>query len=86
MDSKKLQASWEKQGTFEEFKWHTVNDDEVCPLCKSRAEKTFPIKDLSKMYPAHEGCRCWVVPIVSLELFDKQLDKALGLPSKNKAD
>jgi SPP1 gp7 family putative phage head morphogenesis protein len=45
---------------FPEWEWRTVRDSFVCPICKPRNEKRFPIS--IPFRSAHPHCRCWPVP------------------------
>lgn len=37
-------------------RWHTAEDDRVCPICKPRHGEVIR----SDYPPAHHGCRCWI--------------------------
>jgi SPP1 gp7 family putative phage head morphogenesis protein len=45
---------------FPEWEWRTVRDTFVCPICRPRNEKRFPIS--IPFRSAHPHCRCWPVP------------------------
>ena len=65
---------WKNKGYIKYVKWHTVNDSEVCSLCKERAEKEFLLSKIENIFPAHKGCRCWLTPIVDTELLKNQTE------------
>jgi hypothetical protein len=62
---------WKETGYIKYVKWHTVNDENVCSVCKHRAGKKFLLSEIENLIPAHENCRCWFTPIVSEELFEE---------------
>ena len=70
---------WRESGSIEYVRWATANDSEVCSVCQSRAEKEFLLSEIESLLPAHDGCRCVVMPIVSTELARKQRRRRLGL-------
>ena len=72
--AQQYKKEFESQGVVSEFKWQTVNDDFVCEVCRKRNDKTFPLADLEKLYPAHEGCRCYLLPIVDMDLIATQFE------------
>jgi len=45
-------------------KWVTQHDDRVCSTCGPRDGKTYSIGN-APQYPAHWGCRCLLVPVVT---------------------
>ena len=64
-------ASWRESGVIEQREWRTANDELVCPICGPLAgqiaglDESFP--DGSDGPPAHVRCRCWVVPVVTVD-------------------
>jgi hypothetical protein len=70
-------AEWKEDGYIKYVKWHTCNDDYVCDVCRKRAEKEFLLDDIEQLIPAHEGCRCWITPIVDIEALGEMLDFTL---------
>ena len=67
-------AEWKKDGCIKYVKWRTCNDDFVCSVCKERAEKEFFLDEIENLIPAHEGCRCWISPIVDIDAFEEMID------------
>lgn len=47
-----------KDAGVKEVVWHTEEDSRVCPICKSRNGKTYPITKIP--IKPHWGCRCWI--------------------------
>lgn len=70
-------AEWKNTGYIKFVKWHTCNDDEVCDVCRERAEKEFLLSEIENLIPAHEGCRCWITPIVDVDLVGDIFDFTL---------
>jgi len=71
-------AEWKENGCIKFVKWCTCNDDYVCDFCRERAGKEFLLSEIENLIPAHEGCRCWISPIVDEDLFEKQIDQILN--------
>jgi SPP1 gp7 family putative phage head morphogenesis protein len=67
--------SWKAGGLVQGMRWHTAEDDIVCPICSPLAgklvslEKGFSHEDLDQDIPhppAHVMCRCWLQPVLVL--------------------
>jgi SPP1 gp7 family putative phage head morphogenesis protein len=71
-------ASWESTGFVDEVNYRTAKDDKVCPICSPLDGKTLPIKDTTDHPPKHVRCRCFTVPIVSIEAVNRQLERVLN--------
>ena len=71
--------SWKSTGFVEQVKFNTVVDDLVCPFCSPLNGETFDADDYGHLPPIHVGCRCYVTPVVNLDLVNQQLDEALQL-------
>ncbi len=65
-----LVNEWREEGYIKLVKWHTVNDEYVCDICKSRSKKEFPLDDIESLMPGCDNCRCWITPIVDLGLIN----------------
>lgn len=50
-----------RQSGFTEWRWRTVNDNRVCPICEPRHNRVFSQQE--RFEPAHPRCRCWPVPV-----------------------
>ncbi|MFW5700537.1 MAG: hypothetical protein ACOCWM_02510 [Cyclobacteriaceae bacterium] len=70
-----LVVEWRKAGVIKYVKWRTANDDLVCELCRSRAENEFLLEEIEKLLPGCENCRCWITPIVDLDLCNKRTEE-----------
>ena len=68
---------WKESGVIKYVKWHTVNDDDVCDLCRLKAEKDFLLDEIETLYPGCDDCRCWFTPIVDIDLFEQQIKDIL---------
>ena len=56
-------AAVEAEG-FMYGKWVTQRDSRVCPDCRSRDGKLYPIKEIKKLIPLHYNCRCFFIPVL----------------------
>jgi SPP1 gp7 family putative phage head morphogenesis protein len=72
-------ASWESTGFVDEVNYRTAKDDKVCPICSPLDGKTLPIKDTTDHPPKHVRCRCFTVPVVSIEAVNRQLERVLNV-------
>lgn len=45
---------------FKFVRWHTQEDERVCPVCQERDKKIYPIDEIPPK--PHPGCRCWYTP------------------------
>jgi SPP1 gp7 family putative phage head morphogenesis protein len=77
--SKANQLTWQQSGVVEEFRWSTVMDSLVCPICEEREGLLFPLSQMDELLPAHVNCRCVGRPVVSEALYEQRLDQILGL-------
>jgi len=75
---------WKKNGTIKYVIWQTVNDEQVCAICRERDNEQFLLDEIESLLPAHEGCRCYIKPVVSYELFAQEIDKILAEPEPKK--
>jgi hypothetical protein len=50
----------------------------VCDVCRARNGKKFLLTEIQNIIPAHEGCRCWLSPIVDEVLFEKEIERILN--------
>ncbi|QRN82867.1 hypothetical protein JR338_10660 [Chloroflexota bacterium] len=69
-----LVNEWREGGCIRSVKWHTVNDDFVCDICRSRSEKEFLLDEVESLMSECDNCRCWVTPIVDIQAFGDSLD------------
>lgn len=76
MDSfQDLLTEWKESGTVKFVRWNTVNDEFVCEICKSKDGKEFFLKEIESLYPGCDDCRCWISPIVDIDLFEQQINE-----------
>jgi len=75
---KDLINEWKEAGTIKYVRWNTVNDEFVCKICKLRAGKEFLLEEIESLYPGCDDCRCWISPIVEIDLFEQQIDEILS--------
>ena len=45
---------------YTQVKWHTADDEKVCPICSSRDGRIYDIDKIP--FKPHYGCRCWYSP------------------------
>jgi len=76
-------AEWKEAGGIKYVRWCTCNDDYVCGVCRKRANKEFLLSEIENLIPAHEGCRCWIGPIVDEDLVRKRDLETLGLTEED---
>jgi SPP1 gp7 family putative phage head morphogenesis protein len=69
--------AWQSTGLVEEVRWNTGRDELVCPICKPRDGKLYPVGDTSARPPGHIRCRCYVTPVVSNEALKRKLEEGL---------
>lgn len=50
-----------RQTGYTQWKWRTVRDPRVCPICDPRHGRVYPMDD--QFRPAHPNCRCWPEPV-----------------------
>lgn len=48
---------------FRYFRWHTAQDEKVCPICAPRDGMLFSELEIRYEYPAHPNCRCTIEPV-----------------------
>jgi len=77
-DFSEIIAEWKKAKTIKYVRWNTCNDDYVCDVCRERNGKRFLLTEIENLIPAHEGCRCWLSPIVDDDIFEKELERILS--------
>jgi SPP1 gp7 family putative phage head morphogenesis protein len=53
-------------GEIQEYGWVASMSDRTCPICEELNGQIFPMSSSTKP-PAHNMCRCTIVPIVKLE-------------------
>lgn len=56
-----------RQANIKRFRYNTVFDDRVCPICEPHNGETFDIEDTSMSPPLHVRCRCYTSPVMELE-------------------
>jgi len=71
-DIKVIVADWKKAGDVKYVKGQTCNDNDVCDVCRERTGKELLLDEIKSLFPAHESCRCWISPFVSIELLNKR--------------
>ena len=80
------QAAWRSTGFVESQRWHTSNDEKVCPICApldgmevelDGGEFTTEEGEGITGPPAHVNCRCWLTPVVSVEAAGKEFERIL---------
>lgn len=81
------QSAWDSTGMISGKVWMTSKDDLVCPICKPMSgvevglKNSFPnaLGGGYKNPPAHPRCRCWLQPILDVNLVIEQSRKLLDL-------
>ena len=82
------QLAWKSTGLVEANRWATARDDRVCPICApldgmivALGENGFTTEagDIGLTGPpAHVNCRCGLMPVVSMEGYERELDRVLN--------
>lgn len=80
-------AAWYQSGIVDQQKWQTANDELVCPICREFHGKIVSM-DGQWTYkggaidhpPAHPHCRCWLLPVVNLDLVEQEFIRILNQP------
>ena len=67
-------TEWREKGYIKFVRWNTANDGSVCEVCRKRNYKQFLLSEIDQLLPAHEGCRCWLTPIIDIESIDFEFD------------
>lgn len=57
---------------YQEWEWHTVNDDRVDSDCRDRDGKVYPVGE--EFRPAHVNCRCSCHPVGEIKIPDDDDD------------
>ena len=78
-------AAWENTGVVGEKRWNAAVDELVCPVCGEFHDTTraldggwFWLGGVIEGPPAHPNCRCYLTPVVSDELYERELERVLG--------
>lgn len=71
-------AAWASTGFVNSNRWMTARDDKVCPICRPRAGQVYALDDLANRPPGHVRCRCWLQPVVDVELVKRQVERILN--------
>jgi SPP1 gp7 family putative phage head morphogenesis protein len=69
--------AWESAGTVRQVRFMTAQDELVCPICGERAGQVFDLTDSRNHPPAHPRCRCWIQPIVDVDMVGERIGEAL---------
>ena len=72
------QEAFESTGLVDEVVWQTAVDDLVCPTCGPLHNTHIGIGDIDAFPPAHINCRCYVLPVVSEDALDRQLEEIIN--------
>lgn len=56
-------VAW-RQHKVKQFRFNTVVDDVVCPICEPEDGKIYDIENTTKTPPLHVRCRCYTSPII----------------------
>lgn len=82
-------TAWKAAGIVGKKRWQTAMDEKVCPICGPLHgmevgvdENGFTTEAFGMgLYgpPAHVNCRCWLLPVVDLDLVDQAFKRELGL-------
>jgi len=78
------QAAWRASGMVSGKRWHTVEADNVCVICRGL---NGTVADINGMFegdiagpPAHVSCRCFPTPVTSDKMLRDARRRDLGLP------
>ena len=71
-------AAFESTGIVEMVEVQTSNDEKVCEICGPLSGTHIGVEDIDAFPPFHVSCRCWTIPIVSEEAFERKLEEILG--------
>jgi SPP1 gp7 family putative phage head morphogenesis protein len=71
-------SAWNSTGFVDSFSWETARDERVCPICTPRAGQIYKLTDSSNKPPGHVRCRCWIRPVVNVDLVNKQVERILN--------
>ena len=84
------QQAWKASGVVSANRWMTARDELVCPICKPLDGMVVPVGEngftteeggLGITGPAaHPNCRCWLQPVVDLDLLERELEAILNAP------
>lgn len=57
-------VAWKVSRAVKGFRYHTVEDKRVCPICRPNNDKVFDLDDEEQTPALHERCRCFITPEV----------------------
>lgn len=57
--------AWEESGVVKGYRYNTVFDSLVCPICEPDNGKVYPLDDYENVSPRHVMCRCFETPVLS---------------------
>ena len=59
--------AWGASGVVDGVRWQTAVDERVCPQCGPMHNRTDTVSGNFEGMgpPAHVGCRCWLIPVVT---------------------
>lgn len=82
--------AWQASGVVGSMRWQTARDELVCPICaplhgmeaelNGNGFTTEPGGIGPQGPPLHPRCRCWLQPVVSLDLLERELEAILAAP------
>lgn len=70
---------WRSTGFVDVIEYQTSRDDRVCPICAPLDGKELPLNDKTDHPPKHVRCRCWTMPVVSVDKVIEQSRRLLGV-------
>jgi hypothetical protein len=77
----------QQNGFIESVTVNTCNDDLVCSACKELSSTQILIEEMPELpyekCTSDVGCRCWMLPVVNLDLVRKQRLQRLDLESED---
>lgn len=56
--------AWKTSRAVKGFRFHTVEDKRVCPICRPNNDKVFDLDDETETPALHDRCRCFITPEV----------------------
>lgn len=72
-------SAWNSTGFVDSFSWETARDERVCLLCSPRAGQIYKLNDPGQRPPIHVRDRCWMRPVVNVDLVNKQIERILNV-------